>query len=1006
MRYSIHRNLHTDFGVFEENKLDARSYFIPFSSVKKLAKTDFKNERYKSDRIVMLSGEWDFAYYEKLSLVPDSLDTDRVSFDKVTVPCTWQRTGYDQIAYINTRYPFPKKPPHIPYDVATGIYRKKVDIKNAGKHRTLSFLGAAGAISVYANGEYVGYSEGSHNTAEFDITPFLNNGTNEIVVVNYKWSNGSYLECQDMFRENGIFRDVFITEFESSYISDFILRSSKNLDGTYNLSIDVDGRFEKNTKIEIKSPEKEPVISAELLPEKGVKLENLIVNEWSAEIPNVYELIIVLYKDGKEIEAIRTYYGFKDVEINGEVFKFNGKAIKFKGVNHHDTHMTKGYAMSLDDMELDIKLMKEYNCNAVRTSHYPPDPAFLTMCDIYGLYVVDEADIETHGFYAVPYSTYNPNRLSNDESWATHYLDRVKRMYGRDKNHPSITMWSLGNESGGYKCQDFCYDFLKNANPEIPVHYEGVIRSKRWAYDVVSHMYGTPGLMRKILSGTAGEKYKGKPFFQCEYAHAMGNGPGGLEEYMQLFYSSKQFMGGCIWEWADHSVYDENAKYKWTYGGDHNEPIHDGNFCVDGLFYPDRKPSSGALEMKVCYRPIRAKQTDGNVFELWNTRSFKDSADIDISFTVLVDGEGCDKGTVESVIPAEGKKKIQINSDAFRQTDRDVFVNFVYTDKETGAGIAAEQIIVSQSELKKADNMMKSADISVTGDTISVAFDGGRALFSKKNGLFSYRKNGVEYLKENPLDRQEGLVPHIYRGRLDNDQYMVIFWKIIGLDCSKAKLVSCDVKSKRSENGTVKYISTVYDFVTRGVFVLAKAYVDYFFDKNGKITVSTSLFKVCPLTDQLPRFGVHAELRSEFESVKYYGRGPVENYSDFQEHSPIGVYETTVSDMAHKYIKPQDSGNRGDVRYGVLTNESGKGLKFTALYKYINFNANHFTLGQLKNAKHIEDLPDTDTTFVAVDGFVRGTGSGSCGPIPSKEHMIAFGYSKPLNFSFEIEPIE
>lgn len=1006
MKYSIHRNLHTDFSIYEENKLDARSYFIPFSSVKKLVKTDYKNERYKSDRIMMLSGEWDFAYYEKLSLVPDSLDTDRVSFDKITVPCTWQRTGYDQIAYINTRYPFPKKPPHIPADVATGIYRKTIEIKNADVRRTITFLGAAGAIAVYINGEYVGYSEGSHNTAEFDITPFLNNGANEIVVVNYKWSNGSYLECQDMFRENGLFRDVFITEFAGSYINDFTLRSSKNLDGTYNLNIDVEGCFEKNTKIEIKSVEKEPVISAELLPEKGVKLENLKVDEWSAEIPNVYELVIVLYKDGKEVEALRTYYGFKDVEINGEVFKFNGKAIKFKGVNHHDTHMTKGYAMSLDDMELDIKLMKEYNCNAVRTSHYPPDPAFLIMCDIYGLYVVDEADIETHGFFAVPYSTYNPNRLSNDESWAMHYLDRVKRMYGRDKNHPSITMWSLGNESGGYKCQDFCYDFLKNANPEIPVHYEGVIRSKRWAYDVVSHMYGTPALMRKILSGTAGDKYKGKPFFQCEYAHAMGNGPGGLEEYMQLFYSSDQFMGGCIWEWADHSVYDENAKYKWTYGGDHNEPIHDGNFCVDGLFYPDRKPSSGALEMKVCYRPIRAKQTDGNVFELWNTRSFKDSSDIDISFTVLVDGEGKDTGRIESVIPAEGKKRIQINSDLFRQTDKDVFVNFIYTDKETGAEIAAEQVIVSQAELKKADNMMKSADISVTGDTISVAFDGGRALFSKKNGLFSYQKNGVEYLKENPLDRQEGLVPHIYRGRLDNDQYMVIFWKIIGLDCSKAKLVSCDVKSKRSENGTVKYISTVYDFVTRGVFVLAKAYVDYFFDKNGKITLSTSLFKVCPLTDQLPRFGVHAELRSEFENVKYYGRGPIENYSDFREHSPIGIYETTVSDMAHKYIKPQDSGNRGDVRYSVLTNDKGAGLKFTALYKYINFNANHFTLGQLKNAKHIEDLPDTDTTFVAVDGFVRGTGSGSCGPIPSKEHMIAFGYSKPLNFSFEIEPIE
>ena len=1002
MKYSVNRNLHTDFSIYEKNKLDARSYFIPFSSSKKLAETDYKNERYKSDRVTMLSGEWDFAYFEKLSYVPEVLDTDTAGFDKVTVPCTWQRTGYDQIAYINTRYPFPKKPPHIPADVAVGIYRKTVDVKNTDKRRTLSFLGVAGALAVYINGEYVGYSEGSHNTAEFDITAFLNDGTNEIVAVNYKWSNGSYLECQDMFRENGIFRDVFITEFESSYISDFTLRSSKNSDGTYNLDISVEGCFEKNTKIEIKSAEDKPVISAELLPEKGVSLTNLSVDEWSAEIPKLYELTIVLYKDDKELEAIRTYFGFKNVEIDGEVFLFNGRAIKFKGVNHHDTHMTKGYAMSLDDMELDIKLMKEYNCNAVRTSHYPPDPAFLTMCDMYGLYVVDEADIETHGFYAVPHTTYNPNRLSNDTSWTMHYLDRVKRMYERDKNHPSITMWSLGNESGGYKCQDVCYEYLKNANPEIPVHYEGVIRSKRWAYDVVSHMYGTQDLMRKILKGTAGDKYKGKPFFQCEYAHAMGNGPGGLEEYMQLFYSSKQFMGGCIWEWADHSVYDENAKYKWTYGGDHNEPIHDGNFCVDGLFYPDRKPSSGAIEMKICYRPIRAEQISANLFELWNTRNFADSSDIKIDFAVMVDGESKESGTVSSVIPAGAKKRVQINSKHFEQTDKDVFVNFTYTDKNSGAEIAVEQVIVSQAELKRSDNQTKFADMSVKGNIINVSFDNGSALFDKNKGLVSYVKNGVDYLKANPIDKANGFVPHIYRGRLDNDQYMVIFWKIIGLDCAQPKLVSCDVRSR----GDHRFVSTVYDFVTRGIFVLARATVDYCFDMNGKMTISTSLKKVCPLTDQLPRFGVHAELKSELEKVKYYGRGPLENYSDFKEHAPIGVYETTVTDMAHKYIKPQDSGNRGDVRYSVLTNEDGKGLKFTALERYINFNANHFTLGRLKKAKHIEDLPDTDTTYVTVDGFVRGTGSGSCGPIPSKEHWINFGYLKPLNFSFEVEAVD
>ncbi|MGN0457972.1 MAG: glycoside hydrolase family 2 TIM barrel-domain containing protein [Eubacterium sp.] len=999
MKYSIYRNLHTDFSIFEQNKMPARSYFIPFSNEKSVQKTDYKTERYLSDRILMLSGEWDFKYFDKLSNIPESLDTDSTDFDKISVPCTWQRTGYDQIAYINTRYPFPKKPPYIPEDVAVGIYRKNVSIENADAHRVLTFLGVAGALAVYVNGEYVGYSEGSHNTAEFDITKYLNNGENEILAVVYKWSNGTYLECQDMFRENGIFRDVYIISHKDSYITDFLFRPKKNTDGSYDLKISVDGKFSADSVVEISS---DSLFNTTLSEVKETEIKALTPDEWNAENPVVYEVSIVL-KDGDKVqEAIRTYIGFKDVKIDGDVFLFNDKPIKMLGVNHHDTHMTKGYAVSLDDLELDIKLMKEYNCNAVRTSHYPPDPAFLTMCDMYGLYVVDEADIETHGFYAVPHSTYNPNRLSNDTRWASHYVDRVYRMYERDKNHPSITMWSLGNESGGYKCQDECYDYLKSVNPEIPVHYEGAIRSKRWAYDVVSRMYGTQDLMRKILKGTAGNKYKGKPFFQCEYAHAMGNGPGGLEEYVNLFYSSNQFMGGCIWEWADHSVYDENAKYKWTYGGDHNEPIHDGNFCVDGLFYPDRRPSSGALEMKACYRPIRAEYLGERMFALKNTRCFKDSSDIDISYEIIINGKAAEKGKISSVINPQTKKKIKINSDKLENKDSDVFVNFIYTDKNTEREIAVEQVTVFVAEIKPLSSSFDCADISESADKICVSFENGKAVFDKKKGLVSYIVNGNEYLNTAPLDNMSGFVPHIYRGRLDNDQYMVIFWKIIGLDCSSARLVSCNVKSI---NG-VKCVSTVYDFVTRGIFVLARAEVNYSFASDGKMIITATLKKVCPLTDQLPRFGVHCELPEGFERVEYYGRGPKENYSDFKEHSPIGVYETTVSKMAHKYIKPQDSGNRGDVRYGILRSENATGFKFTSLDRYINFNANHFTLEQLKKAKHIEDLPDTSTTFTAIDGFVRGTGSGSCGPIPSKEHLIDFGYLKPLTFAFEVEPIK
>ena len=993
MDYKIKRNLHTDFSIFEENKLPGRSYFIPFSNETELNGSDYKNERYKSDRVVMLSGEWDFSYFSKLSEVPYPFNSENAKYDKITTPSTWQRTGYDQIAYINTRYPFPKKPPEIPADVATGIYRKTVNLKKAPR-QVITFLGVAGALALYINGEYVGYSEGSHNSAEFDITNFTADGENEIVAVVYKWSNGTYLECQDMFRENGIFRDAYVTLQEESRLNDFLLRSEKNADGTYNLTVKVEGDFAENASVEVYS---EGLFNVSFNTSGQNKVNSLNVKEWTAETPNVYEVKILVKENGKTVEAVRTYIGFKSIKIDGEVFLFNSKPIKMLGVNHHDTHMTKGYAVSLDDLEADIKLMKEYNCNSVRTSHYPPDPVFLTMCDIYGLYVVDEADIETHGFYAVPYSIYDPNRLSRNIKWAPHYLDRVKRMYERDKNHPSVTMWSLGNESGGHKCQDVCYDFLKEVNPEIPVHYEGVTRSGRWAYDVVSKMYATQSLMRKILNGTAGDKYKGKPFFQCEYAHAMGNGPGGLEEYMELFYSSNQFMGGCIWEWADHSVYDENAKYKWTYGGDHNEPIHDGNFCVDGLFYPDRKPSSGAIEMKICYRPVRAKKTEKNTFILTNTRQFTDTSDIKITYDVLVDGKVCDSGEVNTVIEPLSKKEITINSSALGEKDKDVFVNFRYERAASGEEIAVEQIIVSQRSAE-SEKALDCAEISESSDGITVTFENGKAVFDKKKGLVSLSKDGNEYLNKNPEDKLKGFVPHIYRGRLDNDQYMMIYWLFLGLAKAEPVLRSCKVKTV---NG-VKKIRTTFDFVTRGIFVLAKSNVDYCFGKDGEIQITASLKKTCPFTAQLPRFGVHIELPSEFEDVNYYGRGPLENYSDFKEHSPIGIYDTNVSSMGHKYIKPQDSGNRGDTRYAHLSNGKAK-LNFSAVENLFSFNANHFTLGQLKNAKHIEDLPDTNTTFAAVDGFVRGTGSGSCGPIPSKEHLIKFGYSHPLTYKFSVK---
>lgn len=997
MKYSIDRNIHNDFSVFEKNKLTERAYFIPFSSTKKLVENDYKKERYNSDRVMMLSGEWDFAYYENLSKIPDVIDSDEVSFNKVSVPSTWQRTGYDEIAYINARYSFPKTPPLVPHDVAIGIYRKIVTIDDAAVRRIITFLGVAGALALYINGEFVGYSEGAHNPAEFDITSLIRNGENEIVAVVYKWSNGTYLECQDMFRENGIFRDVYITEYADSYINDFLFRSKKNADGTYDLNITVDGEFAENVSVKITAAGDESILfETELKDEKKIKYSSLKVNEWSAEIPNVYEVIISLVQDEKELEAIRTYIGFKDISIDGKVFRFNDKAIKIKGVNHHDTNMTKGYAMSIDDMEKDVKLMKEYNCNAVRTSHYPPDPAFIAMCDIYGLYVIDEADIETHGFYSDP-KAYEPNRISNDLEWCPRYLDRVKRMYGRDKNHPSVLMWSLGNESGGWKCQDACYDYLKEVNPEIPVHYEGVCHNHRFAYDVVSKMYDPIIFIKNIKRGIAGMQYNKKPYFLCEYAHAMGNGPGGLEEYMQVFYSSDQFLGGCIWEWADHVYYDENAEYKYTYGGDHDEPIHDGNFCVDGLFYPNREPSSGALEMKAVYRPVRAKYSGGSSFELWNTQSFASTENISVKWEILVNGKIADSGVISVDIKPESKETVTIGSKLLADSDKDVYVNFIYCDKNTDFEIAKEQLEISKETLT-CFNMPADADVVQVGNNIDVKFNGGTAKFDVNKGLVSYKVGNKEYLNQNPLDGGFGFVPNIFRGKLDNDWHLLIKNKDVPYDEVTERLSSC-----KAVNNIVK---TEFEFIYESS-VFAKSTVSYKFTKDGTIYVDTSIKVTNPFAKRFSRFGVHVELPAEFEKVKYYGRGPAENYSDFCEHAPIGVYETTVSDMAHKYIKPQDSGNRGDTRFAVLANDKGEGFKISSVSSnLINFNASHVTLSQLINAKHIEDIPDTDTTFVTVDGFVRGAGSASCGPEPTSKHRVKLGFFRQLGYMFKVEPIK
>lgn len=992
MRYTIQKSSYKDFSVFEKNKRPGRSYFIPFSTRAALGGTDYLHEREQSDRVQLLSrSDWDFCYYAHVSELPNVLDTDSALFDRVHVPSTWQRTGYDQIAYINSRYPFKKNPPHFPEDTAVGVYRKKFDFSGSS-HALLTFLGVAGALEVYLNGEYVGYSEGSHNPAEFDISHLVRGGENELVCVVFKWSNGTYLECQDMFRENGIFRDVYVTARDEVYIEDFTVRPRFD-DPQYSLEVRLQGHFSPGCTVRAQFSGAGVQSQVDLDENMMAYLTGLSPIEWSAERPALCEAVFTLFENGEERECLRAYIGFKHIEIRGEVFCFNNRPIKLKGVNHHDTHPTKGYAMGIDDLERDVQLMKTYNCNAVRTSHYPPDPLFLTMCDVYGLYVVDEADIETHGFYDV-HGTYRPGRLSNDLRWKDHYLDRVARMYLRDKNHPSITMWSLGNESGGYKCQDVCYDYLKKHDPSTPVHYEGVNRSKRWAYDVVSHMYATPELMRAVKNGKAGKKYRGKPFFQCEYAHAMGNGPGGLETYMQLFLSSDQFMGGCIWEWADHAVYDENAKYKWTYGGDHGEVLHDGNFCCDGLFFPDRTPSSGALEMKAVYRPLRARYLGDGRYQIWNTNAFVDSSNIAIRFELLENGQ-CVYSDDAALCIAPGEKAEFVPQPVQFAAGSDVRANFIYTDRTTGLEIAREQCTVQEAFASAPFD--KAQPLHRKENTFTAEAAGASFTVDKTTGLLTgYRVNGAEFLNPSPIDAA-GFVPGVFRPVIDNDRNLQIYWKFIGLDTARAVCASCRRRGKS--------VVSVFNIVTRGLFVLARAKVTYALDSAGRLKVSASLSRVCPLPLVLPRFGLRAELPASAEQVRYWGCGPEENYGDFKAHAPLGIYDTTVSRFGYEYIKPQDSGNRTDVRFAEIIGPSAA-FRISAGNAPVNLNVSHKLYRDYAHAGHIEDVPDRGLTTLCVDGFVRGTGSGSCGPLTEAPYKIKLRPFSPLRYSFVVERIK
>lgn len=968
MKYRVNKENYHRFDILEVNKMASRSYFIPFESRAGADRAELLHKRYASTKVRCLNGLWDFKFYPRPSEMPDVLDTDAVTFDIIDVPSCWQFRGYDRPFYINTRYQFPFDPPNIPKEEPVGkvfsfhgadlgikprwqqpeeeynfvgVYRLKFRVDDLKKQRILSFLGVASCVDVYLNGEFVGYSEGSHNTAEFLITEHIREGENELLAVVHRWCTGSYLECQDMFRNNGIFRDVLLYEMNEVDIWD-VCTYCKKKDNGYSLGAvasvmgDCDVRFTlKGHGIHLTKT----ASAAE--EEKAVAFEALQVLEWTAETPNLYDLYIEIPGT-----CVKLRVGFKDVTVDGRVFKINGQKVKLKGVNHHDTSCTNGYYLTPAEIKRDVELCKAYNIDTIRTSHYPPDPLLLELCDELGIYVIDEADIETHGCFSQQIPP-NYNTITHDEKWQSRYLDRAERLWRRDNDRACVIMWSLGNEAGGYRNTDAMYEFFKKVS-KLPVHYESVIHSKRIAYDVGSEMY--PSVRNVSLAGLGKRREKrlnDRPYFMCEYAHAMGVGPGAMEEYWKEIYKYDSLMGGCVWEMVDHAVRHEDGSY--TYGGDHGEWAHDGNFCVDGIFYPDRTPSTGAKIVSHVYRPIRVRHIGGNRYEFFNTMAFTDTDDCVITLRF---SDGRIRRTRLNIPPMTKKIFVLNGCDAAGE-----WVT-VCVSRE-GREVSREQIVFAQSVVDAVETQPALPEMLELRD--------GKIMVCK-DGKFMTASVPYTILYRAPTDNDKNLLM-----QCPMDDYLNQREEVLETVFSGGKLI---VKTKISTNKREFICTDTYEGCKEGILI-------------------TSHLKCVKGSGDLPRFGKAYRLEESFDRVTYKGRNG-ESYCDMKDHCQIAEVQCDVKAMTEPNIRPQESGNRCDCAWVRLT-DGETDFQITAVERPFELGVKPYSDAELLSMRHREDEKRTGT-YVTVSAFQQGIGTGSCGPETLPQYCMSVKKEYTLKF--------
>ena len=991
-----------------------RAYFIPYES-DAAATADLRGG---SPFFTSLSGEWDFRYCRSLSDLPDFRlpDFDRAGMEKLTVPMSWQLAlsrGYDVPQYTNVNYPIPFDPPFVPDDNPTGLYMRDFSLSEATlqtRRVYLNFEGVDSCFYLFVNNTYAGYSQVSHMTSEFDITALCRPGRNTLAVVVLKWCDGSYLEDQDKFRLSGIFREVYLLLREPDHVRDVFIRTYLNDDfssAEIKAEVAVTGAAAVTWRLE--TPDGR-LLTSGLLPGGGTlsaPVEAPLL--WSAETPALYRLFLTAGE-----EHLCFAVGLRDVRVENRTFLFNGKKIKLKGVNRHDGNPWLGAATPLDHMTADLAVLKRHNVNAIRTSHYPNDPRFLALCDRYGFYVIDETDLETHGATVVDWDCF-----SDSDEWADAYIDRVTRMYERDKNHAAVVLWSLGNESGTGKNHARMADYLRSRDPRNLVHCEDITRRLARPYnDRMPESTGNDGVNSTVTSVDSRmypsiedmtEKYvKNKkmraPLYLCEYAHAMGNGPGDFKAYWDLIYRYDCLMGGCVWEMFDHAVETSTdpAVHRYLYGGDFGETPHDGNFCVDGLLSPDREPHAGMKEYKEAIKPFSAAYRDGRL-TLSNRLGFIDLSHLDFYWVLERNGAAVAEGRITAPTVPAGKSRTftlphfnaALSGEWCTLTVR-ALQNGSTWYAPVGFEVGHEQFVLAEKNAAPAPAAMGPDDfvrVEEKDDAILVTTADTTYTVCRRRGLVT----GVEHaglpLLATPMELT------VWRAPTDNDRNVKPDWYRARFDRLDTACRACRVEAVAADRVTVHAELTL---AAAPAAPLLTAAVDYVFTAADGMIVNCRVQRTERYAAlMLPRFGVQFTTGAGMERLSYFGRGPVGSYADMRLCATLGRYETTVTEHFEHFLRPQENMAHADTKWMMVANRAGHGLFALATERDFSFNCAHFTPLDLTNTAHDFELRPRAGTVVNIDYRQTGIGSNSCGPTLAKPYRFE---EKAFDFSFRLLP--